>query len=277
MLLGRDFSSVSNKARQMRLKQDRVRVRKGLERPTLEAARYISPTEPAVAYILGLLWADGCVTHAGAQKVLRVIRHTCRFDDAESFSPVFASLGGWSTFTYVNKKAISQAPIVSTSCSNRALGEHLAALGWKEKGASPQRVLDTIPGELHHHFYRGYFDGDGCITSQKQIPGNNKYYKRFAIYFSSCGNQDWGFLQSLCASLGIKPVVRQMIDKRGVASQLYFASSTQAEAFVRYIYRGHEGLCLARKLNKAQELLDYQINPANNKRGRHKLMPAVTL
>lgn len=260
-LLERDILSIKNKARNSKLKQDRERVRRSLERPTLDAMRYINVTEPAVAYILGLLWADGCVSYQGVFKTMRIVKHSCRIDDAESFTPIFEMLGGWQKITTVNRHAISQTPIVANTCSNRTLGEYMVTLNWREKGASPEKVLDTIPVELHHHFYRGYFDGDGCITSQLA----KGKYRGYSIYFSSCGNQDWKFMHDLCATFGIAGKTRTLTDKLGVSSQFRFGSNSHVEAFCRYLYQGHEGICLNRKLEKVQALYEYQLVYADSK------------
>ena len=64
-----------------------------------------------IAYLLGLLWADGNVSFANNTSKTPIIRHNAIEEDNQFFLPIFKKTGDWHSFTCLNEKAIGNKPI----------------------------------------------------------------------------------------------------------------------------------------------------------------------
>jgi len=106
------------------------------------------------AYWLGFIYADGCL------KGKHTLSIAVNKKDRDMLEKFLASMKA--TYPIATEKADQ----VRVTMTNPRLYNHLV-----NKGVTPRKTLtllfpteDIVPSHLIHHFVRGYFDGDGCIT-----------------------------------------------------------------------------------------------------------------
>lgn len=130
------------------------------------------------AYILGLIYADGCLSPRGER------RGSVRLSqiDKELMVKVAVAFGLGEQALYCihpsEKRGYKNSKIqYSLELQGGPLYQRLIELG-----CTPRKSLTcghppdgAIPPDLIRHFIRGYFDGDGCINVF------NKFYKRVCI------------------------------------------------------------------------------------------------
>ena len=113
------------------------------------------------AYWLGFLIADGCIgKSAGTRRSLHLYLAKKDCVAVEQFASDI-SYGGKLRYDKKN----NQVGIVFNSPQLCGSLISLGYLLWKTDG-SP-KVLEHIPTNLTRHFVRGFFDGDGCISHNK--------------------------------------------------------------------------------------------------------------
>lgn len=122
------------------------------------------------AYWLGFLWADGSWSKTAPRcsgpnrltlsQKLSEVSHLQQFlDTIDADYPIRSLTSG-----YGNTNA------VVTHINSRPLCASLEQLGFARKD---QRIhIPPMPSSLLHHFIRGYFDGDGCLSVYQQTIGN---------------------------------------------------------------------------------------------------------
>ena len=147
------------------------------------------------AYWLGFLYADGCVSTDRYTVDLGLkeddYEHLLKFkEDIESehnISKRKKEMNGKVFYSY------------RLSIDREKLKNDLI-----DKGCYPNKTkilayptIDQVPLHLQHHFIRGYFDGDGCITSinnskniKIEIIGTNEFLNGLVTYFGLNENQN---------------------------------------------------------------------------------------
>lgn len=131
-----------------------------------------------VAYVLGMLWADGWIQHTSDYSInIKLVS-----EDFIKILPIFYSLGKWNRYDYFPK---NRKPTIQLRVSGKSLTDYFLKLDYHSKSNSPAtKVLSTIPPHLKKYWWRGYFDGDGHIRSTHP----------YRLEFSSSWDQDWSFL-----------------------------------------------------------------------------------
>lgn len=118
--------------------------------------------KPEVAYLLGLLWADGCLIKDLTAIVLIVNKY-----DAEHYLRIISNLGHFYP-TVVKKTKEHLDDNTGIFIYSKEFGKYFETLGFREKShCSPKRVLDTIPDKLKRFFFLGFIDGDGSWRGRK--------------------------------------------------------------------------------------------------------------
>jgi hypothetical protein len=200
---------------------------------------------PEFAYFLGLFWADGYIKKENSNTFSLETKE----EDALKFFPILSSIGRMSAKVRHRNK---QKPTVNISFSCKELKETAFSLGYQNKSfASASQVLDYIPNELEHYWWRGYLDGDGCFCARKQTVNPKNMY--FSVSFTSSFDQDWSFLWRL--PIGFYVYLRDR--KNGRSSD---ATNTKREDVIKfgdYIYQG-EWFGLERKRDKWAEAVNYK-------------------
>lgn len=154
---------------------------------------FLDIKDKEIAYILGYIWADGHISirkqseHTNKYRIMLTIDEK----DAKLIYPVFLTTGKW---TYGR----SGGNMICISTGNKFLAKFMMEMDYHIKShTSPEKILSKIPEHLKHYWWRGYFDGDGCITNCGLI-------KKWRVSFTSNKDQDWGFAQKYFYNLGIQ-------------------------------------------------------------------------
>ena len=178
------------------------------------------------AYILGILYADG----NNFSKYKKRISIGLHKNDKELLEKISQILNSNRPLQYSQNSYILHI-------SGKNISEQLTNLG-----CVPQKSLilkfpteEQVPRELHSHFIRGYFDGDGCISY-------GKCYRVVAIL----GTED--FIQG----------VKYCLEENGIPSKiskvknifiLRIYSKDNIKSFHDYIYK-NANIFMERKNNK---------------------------
>lgn len=230
-IMGRSQTSIFVKASKIGLHKETSRVK---------SHHFLKLIDPRVSYILGYLWADGSIRNK-----TRSIKLKIKKDDYHKIKPTLFFIGKWSE-TEIRPKSVRHSPKVEARFNNRMIYDFLVANDYREKSiSSPSKILKHIPSYLHSYFFRGFFDGDGCV-------------QRYTISITGHYEQDWASISTLLTSLGIKfRIIKQINKKRkSKCSRIEIYGKENMTKFLSYIYNNRENdkIGLDRKF---QKYIDY--------------------
>lgn len=192
--LDRTLSSVKYKANALKLK-----FRKCFNYGT---GFNLDLNESKFLYFLGLLWADGFVTD-------RQVELTIAKEDFDTIAKDIYSLG---KFRQYEQARDDRKPTTSIISRNKALVSFLVENDFKTKSFSePTKILKKINNGLHIHFWRGFFDGDGCCYRQKTVT---------RVEFSGQYEYGWVELTKFLSKLNIKQKIRKSYSSYGKNSRM---------------------------------------------------------
>lgn len=169
------------------LKQHGVKLRTRSEMSTKlsknESFFSIIDTE-AKAYWLGFLYADGCVTRG------RLLTVSLNVRDIDRLRALSQEIYGFDNVKVYEKDMIC----CQFDVNSQRIYDDLVRLGCHERKTSTLRfpTEDQVPSHLLPHFVRGFFDGDGCITSKKGPRGLARGSVSFVAPIAFCrGLSKW--------------------------------------------------------------------------------------
>lgn len=204
-----------------------------------------------IAYILGLLWADGCVAFANNPSKTPIIRHSAKEEDNLVFKEILKYSGNWNNYTTKNVGSFAKTPktISVNWVSSRIFGEFLIKNQYRNKIESPDMILKLIPNNLKPYWFRGYFDGDGSVTIK------NKGHH--SIAFTGSDVQNWSFIVQLFNNILINNYkIRHLTSRGGKMSQIRISNKKDLLKFENYLYFDYDSypLGLYRKRNQFKNL-----------------------
>jgi len=202
---------------------------------------------PEVAYAVGLIASDGCLSADGRHIVFTSV-------DRELVETFKRCLGLQNKIAPASPGGYSKRPIYRVQFGDTAFYDWLL-----EIGLMPNKTLAlgelTVPDEYFADFLRGYLDGDGCIQTYMDTYNmfkSEKYvYQRLFVRFFS-GSQE--YLQWL------KDRLQQLMGTRGAilnhrgAWELRFAKKDSLK-LLHWMYYSPDIPCLERKRNIAEPFL----------------------
>lgn len=238
-MLNRSMASIRARAQIHQLKSIKPKFR-----VTHDITDFIDIKKSSVAYILGFFWADGHIVNHGNEIKLKISKK-----DSEDIEKILLSQLPWRVYNNPNEGNGMVNFVISDFFLRNFLIENDYHL---KSGASPNKILSKIPEYLRHFWWRGYFDGDGCLSWRKD--GNQP-----TIHLTSCKEQNWDFYENLCEKLQIKFKHRIRIvnkEKNTGGSQVMITNIKECKTFLEYIF-GDEKLGLSRKYEK---FLEFQKN-----------------
>ena len=204
---------------------------------------------PNKAYILGLLYSDGCnnrkTNHVNIElqerdkEILDKIKEELKTDKSLYFSEL-------------NKKSDKWQNTYRLNICNKHISETL-----EEKGVVPRKSLilefpEWLPDKLLPHFLRGYMDGDGhiqCFESR---------HASFASTESFCLS-----VQEKLKDIGIESRIYNTQNKENSTRILYICKISNIIKFLDYIYKDAE-LYIQRKYETYQTFLEETKNTNNS-------------
>lgn len=122
------------------------------------------------AYILGFLYADGCNSEDRNSIIVNL-----NYKDKDILEKIKDIIQPTKPLQYVNTEKINKVYLNSENqyrlvINNKHISQQLSKLGCVK--AKTHKItfpsLDIISKNLQKHFIRGYFDGDGSISGDKQ-------------------------------------------------------------------------------------------------------------
>ena len=194
-------------------------------------------TEPSIAYIMGFIWADGYVSKSKNRMTVSI-----QNKDGNDLKPVFAK---YIPFHLHIAKRDKQYMFY---LNDLQLHQFLVDNDYLIKSvASPSKILTNIPTYLHHYFFRGYFDGDGCLTDNTN----------HCLSFTGSYEQDWSDTEKMILDItGYSPkIIRRNNDQRGhKSSYIYVYGKEKVKHILIYLYAG-EQMGLSRKSHLSHQFL----------------------
>jgi len=205
---------------------------------------FINVQTAEAAYILGLLWADGSIRNTKNSTRITI---TLKKSDALELINIFNKTGNWKIQEV--KYKCHKNEVITISCHDRQLYNLLLSLDFFDKSqVSANNVLTHIPTELQHYWWRGYFDGDGNITT------NYKTWQ-YSVAITSTYEQDWSFISHLSKNNITSRVVKGNKNKNSY-SRLLITGKNNIENFINYIYK-EKSLGLSRKYTVSMNFIQY--------------------
>lgn len=230
-------------SRECRTKEIKTRPRKPDTKRKVPAQRFINPTQPIEAYVLGLLWADGCIN---ANPPAYPVSFATTHPDADHFIKIFKQTGDWCVWSW-QPKVLGWRRACKISTTNIYLASHLASVGYEAKShESASTVLATIPEHLHRFWFLGLLDGDGTVHV-------NVSRHSYRVAISSSYEQNWDYLEHLCQKLNVDYHIGRYHNKKGHSSSVLQTSNmTGAIRLLAYLYEDNDvhGLGLPRKYTR---------------------------
>ena len=203
---------------------------------------FINCSNKKIAYLLGLLWADGNI-YKNRVSINSLAK------DANQFIPIFMETGKWNVYY---SKQVGRKPQKHIYTNNKILSSFLVSCGYGPNTfISACDILNKIPDKLKVFWFRGLIDGDGCWY----INSKNNHSKQFTL--SGGYNQDWKYFINLLNQLEIKHKVIKTIrnaknGKRHKSSYVRIYGLNNLIKLGDFIYTSYsqDKIGLKRKYNK---------------------------
>jgi len=198
---------------------------------------FYTPDTPELSYMLGFIWGDGYLEYPARRLRIVILR-----EDMVELEPYFTKTGAWK-FKDTQLKQRKPTRMAYIGC--KELLTLLAKYDYNIKsGASACKILDKIPDNLKHYWWRGYFDADGWF--------NFKPHKKYSFGIAGCFEQNWDFVIRLFEQLNIKFYISQRRRKNGNSSEIHCTNYDGVLKFASFIYQNYSNskMGLSRKYNK---------------------------
>lgn len=204
------------------------------------------------AYIIGILYADGCVTQLRCGKY-RIMQLSFEEKDRDLLQKIVDIFNKSFNKSYVIKYLSKPRQYRFTFCLSDVI-QQLIQLGIRPRKTydNDDFVFRNIPDGLKPHFIRGYFDGDGCIYINKRNMGSAS--------FVSCNHKLLESMLEYFRSIGIKGTLYH----KDSLTRLIIGSNPACIKFMHWIYQDAT-ICMQRKLDKFKVLEQICINKSNSK------------
>lgn len=209
--------------------------------PAKNYIQYFETKTPEVAWTLGFLFADGCINKRKNRNRQGRVCLQINTKDFYEVNKTLMKVVAWNTYHRVSKKGYNQS---SFEINNWNLYRFFNdGLEYKNKNfCFSTKIFDFLPQSLHRYFWRGYFDGDGCI-------GTQLYKDNINIRSTIAGNylMDWSVLEGVCKSLDVNCYVIRGTNHIGRWSTFHTQTEKSTLNFIRYLYNDFQkdniGLC----------------------------------
>lgn len=197
---------------------------------------------PAKAYFLGLIASDGCVHTKKSNTNQDILLISLKSYDKYILNVLKNELGLDKPIRHNQSNDTVTIEVVSDKiCSDLKKYNITPNKTWTFK---PNNISDKYMS----HFIRGYFDGDGCITTTNKLRPSD-----YSI--SIVGNKEcMQYISNYLKKININNRILQDKRKEKYANEFYtitLVNSIEKYSFLKYIYNDAGDFCLSRKKEKA--------------------------
>ncbi|MBU4421343.1 hypothetical protein L6259_01845 [Candidatus Parcubacteria bacterium] len=210
---------------------------------------------PKLAYAIGLLVTDGCLSSDGRHIILRS-------SDIEQIETFKQCLGVYNKMEKTKHNGWAKRPAYRIQVGDVGLYRWLLTIGlFPNKTYTIGKII--IPDKFFKDFLRGHLDGDGCVTTYQDSYNtfkNPKYiYTRLIMRFISASEEHMIWLRETTYRLsGIKGDLHEYKPKRDYQTtsmwQLKFMKKASMK-LIPWIYYSKDVPCLQRKRIYAEKAL----------------------
>ena len=176
---------------------------------------------PEKAYVLGLLWSDGCnKTDRGTVtlKLQEEDRHI--LEDIKKLMHIDKPL------YFYQKTNDNHHNMYSLEITNKHISDMLDVLGMKSAKSLILKFPEWLDKTLYNSFLRGIVDGDGCI-----FKASGQYCVSIVGTKSLCE-----YIQIFLKSIDINSKIYSYNDN-GITVSLYISGKNNSSKFLDYIYK----------------------------------------
>lgn len=221
------------------------------------------------AYLLGFYVADGCINQCSKKsKRFKIAINTSDIEILQYFQK-FMNPNKLITHSIQKNtfgKYIYECESSIFSFVDNEICNDLIEMGYGFRKTQLQFGLPNINNDLIHHFIRGYFDGDGCISVNENIRKSgkrkgDKYVGRF-VTFTSLKDNILKEIKDVCLNHNIDFKLKSHKVKY---NQLYIGSNLNIKNFYSYIYKDAT-IFLKRKKEKFEKLFTETSSAKNFKK-----------
>jgi hypothetical protein len=212
------------------------------------------------AYILGFIYADGCIQHPkGKQMNMRI---SIQEEDGYILDKLSKDAAG----NYLRNKQppshikAGYKPQVSVYICSTLLCFRLIKLGCKIRKSKEGMTFPKLQPELIKHFIRGFMDGDGSVIIKKQsynyvrkttTPLKINHKQRYKLRLAFCST-DKKFLLDISKHLNLKKIYITEKLKTQITYILWIENKEDVKNSIDYLYKDCN-FFLKRKYNKIIE------------------------
>lgn len=206
----------------------------------------VSPiVKPETAYVLGFIWADGCV-YKWPNRNSQMVKISIVTEDMNNIKNILNKVFKWK-YEIGRLKKGNWKELTNAIIYKRGICNFLIENGYKSKIDSACKILSHIPENLHVYWFRGLIDGDGCFYFNK-----NKKSAHLGIY--SEYDQNWKFVESLYNRLGIRYSIYRRKRKKGAQSEIRITRVEDVVKFGDWLYADSNFMGLERKYRKCLQI-----------------------
>lgn len=219
-------------------------------RSNVNSFLFMKKLTPESSYILGLLWADGYISpkYYG-------IRLEALYEDVQNYIPIFDKTGKWLYYitpASVKYKRNSKKKGIIWA-SNKKLNMWLRQYNYLPNKFKNATIINLIPDNLKHFWFRGLIDGDGswCFGPSKKGP-----LRKFVI--AGPYKQEWVFFEQLLKELNISYKTSRYLRKTGNYSCVTITNKNNLQKLGNYVYQDYDKdkIGLSRKYNKWTKMME---------------------
>ena len=205
--------------------------KQSIEKYNVNALYFIQPSTPEASYLLGFLWADGYLYNKVNKISLELVTK-----DMDEIEHLFQKSGKWVT---AYRERPNRQPQSAIMTNNLHLYNFLKKHDYESKHyISADKIIEHLPEYLVHYWFRGLFDGDGCIY-------NNPEKNLYQLSIAGSYEQDWTFIEKILHRFNIHYNIQRREQKRKnktttKSSVIRITNKNGIHKFANYIYNGYE-------------------------------------
>lgn len=201
------------------------------------------------AYWFGFLMADGYNHESKTVVCLRL-----KYNDLEILEKMKMDLEYTGPIYEINRIVNgAQRKYCELNLCSVIFSRQLAELGCTQGKTYTIEFPNNIPEPLIHHFIRGYFDGDGCISITKRYDRKNPTSKMYQ--FNIVGRKEFIAIvkKHICKNTGVKNTTFNTT-KNSYAQAIHWSGKNVVTKILNYLYKDAT-IYLKRKHDKYLELI----------------------